>query len=234
MLPEPPVLRWLFASWLWLLAECRAYENTRLVRPSREDFRPAEGTANAVVADFLGQVKSHARVEWELAAVTEAADGELVAADGARLVPYAPWALRDPVVLVAQLATGLSQHVVLWTEETRRPELEALDMTVELGAVFLGFGVFLANSAAREHRGPGDVLLHWGLVTRGALGERELAYALALFAWLHEIPDDDVCCWLDPNPRSFYRAATRDLRRRGKELAALRSASLEAHVGPYR
>lgn len=109
-----------------------------------------------------------------------------------------------------------------------------MDMTAELAAVYLGFGVFLANAAARELRGHCDALLDRRPVRPLVLGERELAYALALFAWLQEIPDDDVCRWLDDNPRSFYRAATRDLRRRGKELHALRSASLEAHVGPYR
>ncbi len=66
------------------------------------------------------------------------------------------------------------------------------------------------------------------------LEERTLAYALAVFGWVKEIPDLHIVSYLRPNPRAFYRAAVRDLRRRGAELGELRGALRLPHQGPYR
>ncbi len=68
----------------------------------------------------------------------------------------------------------------------------------------------------------------------GALSEHEVAYALALFAVLTEIPDRFVEAHLRPNPREFYhRGVKHILRHRGRELSRLRQVPLRG-VGPYR
>jgi hypothetical protein len=51
---------------------------------------------------------------------------------------------------------------------------------------------------------------------------------------MQEVPDEAVERELEPNPRAFYAIATKDLRRRGREVAALRAARERFHDGPYR
>jgi hypothetical protein len=177
VLPEPPVLQWLFGSWLWLLREVRTHDHF------------------AWTAEQLGG--------------------------------------SDAGWRVTQAAIGLGHHVVSRCDDAP-DDPEALDMTAELCAVYLGFGVFLANAATRVVRHPAVQLLGGHDEHSCALDEREISYALAIWAWMHEVPDDAVARELWPNPRAFYATATKDLRRRGREVAALRATAERFHDGPYR
>lgn len=233
MLPEPLVRDWLFASWLWLSKELPARAPARFATPpSLCAPRPATA-GHARARDYFTRVCVAAGVSPEpYVVVGEHADGSAVAATSKDAIPYAEWALEDPAVLVAQIATGLARHLVSSCD--RAPEEpETVEMTAELCAVYLGFGVFLANVPSRVASLPWLELL--GMQHVGsALGEQDLSYALAIWAWTNEIPDADVSRHLTPNPRAFYAIATRDLRRRGRELDALRAASELREVGPYR
>lgn len=232
MLPEPPVLQWLFAGWLWLLRECRGRETGTLVTPTRRSFPLDETAEQHLLEQYFAQVRRLAGVEdWPLALVEDGPESETP--EGTLPVCYSHWALGEPTVLVAQLAVGIGEHLVHRTDHGTPEDPSTLEMMAELAAVYLGFGVFVANAAGRAAQPPEAPLVDWRRQP-SALGERELAYALAIFAWLEEIPDDDVCVHLDPNPRAFYRTATKDLRRRGKELGALRAAGDRVNEGPYR
>lgn len=233
MLPEPLVRDWLFASWVWLRKELPPVALPRLVTPASlcAPAPPALGHARA--RDYLTRVCAAAGVSVEpYAVVADHTDGHIGADAKKDVVPYAEWALEDPAVLVAHMATGLARHLVSSCE--RAPEEpETVEMTAELYAVYLGFGVFLANVPSRVSSLPSLGLL--GMQPAFcALGEQDLSYALAIWAWTNEIPDADVSRHLMPNPRAFYTVATRDLRRRGRELEALRRASEPCEVGPYR
>lgn len=232
MLPEPPVLQWLFASWLWLLREHRGRERRDLVTPSWHCF-PVQCTDEELAAgEYFERVRALAGVDdWPLSLVPEDADQE--PPEGIFPVCYPRWALGDPTLLVARLATGVGQQLVQQSDGGVPEDPDALEMAAELAAVFLGFGVFVANGADRIalRSEPPLVAVR---PQPGVLGPRELSYALAIFAWLQEIPDDDVARHLDPNPRAFYRTATKDLRRRGKEMASLRAAGDRFQQGPYR
>ena len=233
MLPEPSVRDWLFASWLWLRKELPPVGPARFLTPARlcAPAPPAVGHARA--RDYFTRVCAAGRVAAEpYVVVAEHADGQLGADTTKDVIPYSEWALEDPPVLVAQMATGLARHIVSACELAPE-EPETVEMTAELCAVYLGFGVFLANVPSRVASLPWLDLL--GMVPTGsALGEQDLSYALAIWAWTNEIPDADVSRHLMPNPRAFYAIATRDLRRRGRELGALRSAVEPCEVGPYR
>jgi len=105
---------------------------------------------------------------------------------------------------------------------------------VDLGAVFLGFGVFLANSAFRFQEREEGAMIGWGFTRRGALSELDVSYALALFASLLDQPDHDVTRHLRPNPKGFFRAARKHIRKkRGDELERLLVIRPTAD-GPYR
>ena len=53
---------------------------------------------------------------------------------------------------------------------------------VDLGAVVLGFGIFLANTAFEFQQTSSGGMTGWGYDHRGALGQVEVAYALAIVA----------------------------------------------------
>jgi hypothetical protein len=152
-------------------------------------------------------------------------------AEPALVIPYEPELLSDPVRFIAHTARGVAHHVVALDGDVRDEELEPL---VDATTVFLGFGLFTANAAAR-FGSPAPIWL--GELAQQpvvALSEHEVAYALALFAVLTEVPDSRVEEHLRPNPREFYRKAVKHvLRYRGRELSRLRQVPL-AGIGPYR
>ena len=102
----------------------------------------------------------------------------------------------------------------------------------ELAAVFSGFGIFLSNTclAFRDERD----LAGWTPRRRWVLSERALSYALAVFGWVKEIPDQLILGYVTPNAGAVYRAAVRDLGHRGPELNELRGTLRLPPAGPYR
>jgi tetratricopeptide (TPR) repeat protein len=103
--------------------------------------------------------------------------------DGRAVVQIEESQFDEPLSLVATFAHELA-HVLLLGEHRLKGDEEDGERVTDLLAVFLGFGVFLANSAAQS-----NVFL--GLVEGressrlGYLSDTELAYALAIVAWLH-------------------------------------------------
>ncbi len=206
--------------------------------PTEEDFPvELELEGHELVEDYFLFVKEHAGLQgWPFQLVAEEDIDVPTGDDGSPLllVEYDPALLATPTRLVAQLARGAARHVVLvdGSDDLDEDELEPL---ADATSVFLGFGLFAANAAPRIGESQVSLLASQALPPSvGALGEHEVAYALALFAVLTEIPDQLVESHLRPNPREFYRRGVKHiLRHRGRELSRLRQVPL-AGVGPYR
>ena len=248
VLPNTSFIDWIFWAWERLLMSRGGYDQFRrtpLVLPTEEDF-PVDLRLQGedLVDDYFLFVKEHARVqEWPLVAV--AAEGEADAERGAEdnvlelfvdrdmVVGYEPELLETPTRLVAQLARGTAHYAVhsAFDDTVGDDEVEPL---TDVATVFIGFGVFAANAASSGTRE--DRWAPWRLRANsiGTLMEHELAYALALFTVLNEIPDRRVEAHLQPNPREFYRKAVKHvLRHRARGLERLRGIPL-AWAGPYR
>ncbi|MBO6938533.1 MAG: hypothetical protein JJ863_26435 [Deltaproteobacteria bacterium] len=235
MLPEDGFIRWLLWAWERLLRFHGGIDDFRrrlLVTPTEEDFPvDLELEGEELVEDYFLFVKEHAGLQgWPFQLVTD----ESESADGPPLlVEYDPALLATPTRLVAQLARGAARHLVLMdgSDDLEEDEIEPL---ADATSVFLGFGLFGANAAPRIGESHVSFLTQGLPPSVGALGEHEVAYALALFAVLTEIPDRLVESHLRPNPREFYRRGVKEiLRHRGRELSRLRQVPL-AGVGPYR
>ena len=95
----------------------------------------------------------------------------------------------EPMSLVAGFACDLARYLIESFDEARPAVTPAANRRSELAAVFMGFGIFMANSAARQghHR----------------LSEGELAHALALFCLLRELPPESVDPHLNPHLRKY-------------------------------
>jgi hypothetical protein len=143
-------------------------------------------------------------------------------------IAYHPELHEDPMRLVAVLSHGLS-HALCTTIRGDPPGgADAWDAATDLGAVLLGAGAFLANSAQRIARE--EALLYEGLTIRcqGWLGQGDFAFALAVFLHLFPQPRAPLAAHLRLGPRLELERSG-GLLARPEHRAALRR--LEAQVG---
>ncbi|HJL06487.1 MAG TPA: hypothetical protein RMH85_28010 [Polyangiaceae bacterium LLY-WYZ-15_(1-7)] len=259
MLPSDGVIRWLFEAWAWLQRRRGGPDEFRraaLITPTGEDF-PVDAALEGeeLAEDYFLFVHEHARLpDWPLVPVperlapdegegaeaeteTEPDEAEVLVDEDELPVPYDLRLLEDPRLLVAAQARGVG-HWFAYAEPdpapAAPPDPEA-ELLADLASVFLGFGLFAAHAARPRVRAgllPGawlDPALR--VVT---MNEHEVAFALALFGILREVPDGDIEPWLTPNARVFHRKATKHiLRFHGRDLARLRGERPRLH-GPYR
>jgi len=80
---------------------------------------------------------------------------------------------------------------------------------IELSAVFMGFGVFMANAAFAD--------------ARYHLNEGEFVHALAMFCLLRKLDPEAVAPHLNPHLRKYLRLAARDLAQYESGFQRLRS-----------
>src|SRR5215471_18814913 len=112
--------------------------------------------------------------------------------------------LNDPLALVATLAHELGHVILLGGELISRdvPEMEPL---TDLLTVFLGFGVFNANTAARfEQHDDGDKQ-GWSMQRLGYLSEEMYGYALAKFAAERGEERPEWTDYLTTNVKAYYK-----------------------------
>ncbi len=90
--------------------------------------------------------------------------------------------LKDPMTLVAVLAHELGHIILLRPGLVERddPDMEPLN---DLLTVFLGMGIFTANSAFRFEQYSTDTTHGWSAQRLGYLSEELFGYALARFAF---------------------------------------------------
>ena len=88
----------------------------------------------------------------------------------------------DPVTLIATIAHELA-HVLLLGEGRLDHDAPDMEPLTDLATVFLGLGIFNANSATRFQQHDDGTKQGWSFQRLGYLSEPMFAYALAVFAW---------------------------------------------------
>jgi hypothetical protein len=139
------------------------------------------------------------------------ADAERPWLSGAGSVPvirYRPGTLA-PTPLVASLARELGRYYTETFDESAPGGPVLLEPALDIAAVFMGFGVFIANATLE---GAGQ-----------ELNEGELAHALALFCLLRKLPPESADAYLNPHLRKYLRLAARDLAQYDASFQKLRS-----------
>jgi hypothetical protein len=102
-------------------------------------------------------------------------------ANGRYQITYNPASLADPASLVATFAHELS-HCLIPTARTAPPggrELE--EHATDLAAMFMGFGVLMANSAKSFDQFQNCGEMGWQMQAQGYLSENALTTGRALF-----------------------------------------------------
>jgi len=262
VVPDDAIIDWIFEASTWWLQSFGGFEgfarSTRIVTPTEEDFPvDLDLEGHELVEDYLLFAMEHAHMgDWpiivapdepadvadvlrgmphHMTSAPERVSPEPALEEGDPLpIPYTLAQLDEPIALVAQLARGLS-HYLLYDARTPPPaDASTRELVVDLGAAWLGFGVFLANSAFSYHQHESGAMVGWGYRRRGALTQLDVTFALAVVATLLDTPDGDVAAHLGTNPRGFFRSAVKHLHRhRPRDLDALRAIPAPPG-GPYR
>lgn len=150
-------------------------------------------------------------------------------------IDYASHMLADIPSLIAVFAHELS-HFVLDGGAPPPPPIEEdeAEFLTDLTAVFLGFGVFMANSAFTFQSFNEGVASAWQYSRQGYLPERDLVFATAIFIAVRELDPAPAIEHLKPHLGALLKRALRELeddyateitaiRRRGK-VQILRAA----------
>lgn len=128
--------------------------------------------------------------------------------------------LKDPLTLVATIAHELG-HVILLRGELLAPNTPDHKPLTDLLTVFLGLGIFTANSAARFVQFQDDQRQGWSMNRLGYLPEEVYGYALAKFA---AIRGEEKPAWakhLSTNVRAYFQRSQAWLKRKESSLEKL-------------
>jgi len=210
---------WQFATFAWLLRHSGGFPKfieTTLVLPIEDHFpdRGMKGHAGAVA--LFRRVRAHAGMtEWPCAVepLTGQPRSDAGNTDRVPIITYRPDVL-EPASLVATFARELARFLVATFEEPVPGGETLLEPAVDLAAVFMGFGLFMANSAVRNSD---DYLTEVGL------NEGEMVHALAMFCLLRKLPPESVDRDLNPHLRKYLRLAAHDLAQHEGEFQRLRA-----------
>ena len=211
---DAPRREWQFAVFAWLLRNCGGYPkflDTTLVLPVEQHFPDRGLSGHAAVAALFRRVRDHAGMaDWPCIVEPEPAEGQVMAAAPNRtpVITYKRGELAA-MPMVGAFAHELARLLVDTFEEPPPGGASLHEPAIDLAAVFMGFGVFMANSTFE--------------VTRYDLNEGEFVHALAMFCLLRKVEPESIATHLNPHLRKYLRLASRDLAQYDPDFQKLRS-----------
>src|SRR5262249_54398499 len=125
--------------------------------------------------------------------------------------------LDDPLAMVATMAHELG-HVLLLGQGRVSADVEDHEPLTDLLTVFLGLGIFTANSVLREHYWDAGAVSGWSMGRSGYLTMAMYGYALSLFAWMRGEVQPSWAKELRLDVRSAFKEGLRFLEETGDSL----------------
>ena len=202
---KPPVEReeyeWLIACFAWLRTVLDdAHIRPELVLPGNPELVAARTAPELfdAVKRLAGMEEWVCRLErFDVSArpsdpriVTEVSDtavGTFSVVDEEVVIRYSSAMLRHPDALAATFAHELCHYLLVNAgDPPGGPDL--LEHATDCAAVYIGFGVLLANSARTFEQWSDGEWSGWHSSASGYLSEQALVTATAMFAALHDYP----------------------------------------------
>ena len=241
---------WQVDTWRWMLEEKGGLpdlKRAQLVLPTPAFFPATELTGHDRVAHIFERIKDLAGLgDWPCRLLAQPDRGGLTvnpvtALKARRSAPagtylregniaeisYDPKLVADPWGLVATLAHELSHYFFDGYRKMPPGGAEGIEPATDLGVVYLGFGLFAANSAFQFQQTQDFQSQGWSYSRLGYLKEREWVFALAVFLVLREIDPKPATAHLKPHFASQLKRTIRYLNDNpaiGASIAAAGSA----------
>lgn len=241
---EQDATHWLFDTFAWALRNFDArvfFAETTLVTPSNRHFPGRESSAQGMAQLIFDRVKQYAGLQHWPCELVKAEDPRLntpvalaiegqargskavataAAASPSLIIPYDSHQLAKPEAMIAQYAHILAHYLGQTADEPPPGGATFWPQATELLAVFLGFGIMVANSAYTFRGGCGSC--YNPLAERTAyLSQDEAVYALAIFSVLKDISNKEVLPHLKNYLRPVFKNAVKEIRNKPAELQTL-------------
>lgn len=239
-------LEWQLATFKWLGEEFGEIGESPLVLPTPEWFPPSRSTGPTRVREIFDTVRSLAGMEqWECelragersrpvaagnahllrheGAPAPSGTFEVAAAgDGAPrvVITYNPDLETAPAQLIATFAHELA-HYLMQSAQTAPPGgWELHELHTDLCAVYMGFGIFLANGARQFSQFQSAGEMGWSSSVQGYLSEGALVTATAIFQRLAGRDPIEAAPYLKDYLQKDLRNAARALAKRHPDMTA--------------
>ncbi len=249
---------WIFDTYAWALEHLGTdvfYQFTDLVLPNDRFFPDKLDETDDVAERLFTRVRRYAGMEdWPCRLVAQEEDantriGPTLLIQGAPSGPagtfsvsggenptvemsYNPSQVRRPEALIATFAHELA-HYLIHSIETPPPGGDDFEEhATDLVAVFMGFGVFLANSAFSFSQYTDVDSQGWQTFAQGYLSESQLTYCLAVFLHLKDIDREVVEPYLDNSLHAVLKTATKEMAHLKDEVGRLRDITAEKMAQP--
>ena len=222
---------WLEVSGAWLLREFSIQiDNVRVVVPTPEFFPDTYRGEEEDVSTLLGRVCSYMGVNADRISLDlfsdeqkemrnhlpsfesshRSAAGLYRKSEDIIRISLSREHLSDPMTMVAVIAHELG-HVLLLADQKITRERKDHEHLTDLLTVFLGLGIFTANSAFRFTQWSGGFKQGWQARRLGYLTEPMFGYALALFACARSESKPNWVKYLEGNARHHFKAGLKYL-----------------------
>ena len=219
----------------WLLTHFGGddfYLKTHLVLTTKEYFPSVVSSRESAAESTLEQVKKHAGMEdWPVKLQAQEEDPNihiaptLVIQNAERnplgtfsvndkneaTITYNPKIIANPTQMVATFAHELSHYLTGTATEPPPGGWENWEFATDIGATFLGFGIFQANSAFDFSQHANVDSIGWQVSGGGYLSEAEHSYSLAIFLRLKDIEPEVALPYCDANIKGYLKRAIAEL-----------------------
>lgn len=240
----------------WMLRHTgglEALRSRRLILPTREFFPQRGKHDTAFAEEVFRQVKAHAGMaEWLCALQLQDGDPNPMVSSRAfvqgapqspagtyrslgeagALITYHPNQLADPPALVATFAHELAHYRTASFPEPPPGGWDAWEIATDLAAVFLGFGVFLANTRFQFGQFSNGRMSGWRWRQQGYVSEPEVLHMQAIVSMAMGAPQEHTLEHLKPALRGIYKRVWKDVILASRQRNFGGAAGLEGETAP--
>ncbi|ODB99325.1 hypothetical protein A3197_14440 [Candidatus Thiodiazotropha endoloripes] len=221
----------------WLLTHFGGndfYKEAQLVLPTSDYFPSIVDSNESAAQTTLKQVMKYAGLEnWPVTLQVQEEDPNLRVAptltvqnveqsplgtfsvneNNQATITYNPKLTDDPTQMVATFAHELSHYLTGTAPEPPPGGWENWEFATDIGATFLGFGIFQANAAFNFRQHASVDAVGWQTSGGGYLTEAEHSYALAIFLRLKGLEPEIAFPHCDVNVKGYIKRALDELDR---------------------
>src|SRR5262249_18788775 len=218
----------------WLIGEFGGKDGlaeSHLVLPKPGFFKFEGEQGHALALRLFNQVRAYCGMsDWEVDLIPD--DNPLAATpvpsvamvqpqkhaagtfgvDGNRVqITYATSQLQRPDRLIATFAHELAHYLLATAANFPPCDDDEMEFLTDLAAVYLGFGVFLANTRFEFEATTDGPMQGWRWQKAGSLPEADLIFALALFLRAKGLDERAACEALKPHLAKLLKRAVSEL-----------------------